>query len=369
MNATIALDKELFSEVSLHPGRPDSYERFPAALFGTPERVPVVVQPGLYAMALHRLSSQRFFREPDTFAYASHHMATLCGFDGWLPVFDVFNIEAEALGQALVWRDGMEPWADRDNPLLRERSDLDRLTPPSPGKSGRMPFVIEVYRRFAEITGVAPVCVCCAPFSLAALLRGIKPLIVDMYRDPGYVDRLLTFLTQEVVVPWVRRLAETTGTSTIVMCDPLAGSPALSPSLERRFRQGHVQKVIRSTNSPSCAVLDGRSGRCEGQVADASLVTDIKLLDIRPDLLRDGPQEQIVDAVCRALEQGRNDGRFALLMHNIPVGTPVEHLDTVVTAVKQFGRYPIAERLPRQAFRIPETLRFQQWTRQRSRAC
>jgi uroporphyrinogen-III decarboxylase len=354
MNASIALQKTPVSERSLSASRPDGYEQYSAALFERPDRVAIVVQPGLYAMALHRLSSQRFFHEPEMFIYASYHMATLCDFDGWSPVFDVFNIEAEALGQALIWRDGMEPWTDPDNPLLRERGDLERLAPPVPGQSGRMPFVIEVYRRFAEITGVAPVCICCAPLTLAALLRGFKPLIVDMYRDPGFVDRLLTFLTQEVVVPWVRCLAEATGASTIVMCNPMAGQPALSPSLLRRFCQPHVQAVIQAVSSLSCAVLEGRAGRCEEQAAGASLMTDVKLLDIRPELLRDEPSEQIVDAVCRVLEQGRDDGRFALLMRHIPVGTPVEHIHAVVAAVKQFGRYPIAEHLPRRMFRSPE---------------
>jgi uroporphyrinogen-III decarboxylase len=359
MNASIALQKTPVSETSLSASRPDGYEQYSAALLQRPDRVPVVVQPGLYAMALHRLSSQRFFHEPETFIYASQHMATLCGFDGWFPMFDVFNIEAEALGQALVWREGMEPWVDRDNPLLRERGDLDRLAPPVPGQSGRMPFVIEVYRRFGEIAGVAPVCLCCSPFTLAALLRGFKPLVMDMYRDPGFVDRLLTFLTQEVVVPWVRCLAAATGASTSVMCDPMATPPALSPSLLRRFCQNPIQDVIRAASSPSCTVLDGRAGRCEEQVAGAGLMTDVKLLDIRPELLRDGPSEQIVDAVCRVLEQGRDDGRFALLMRHIPVGTPVEHIQAAVAAAKQFGRYPIAERLPRQAFRSPEVSPFQ----------
>jgi uroporphyrinogen-III decarboxylase len=206
---------------------------------------------------------------------------------------------------------------------------------------------------------LAPVCICCSPFTLAALLRGFRPLIVDMYRDPGFVDRLLTFLTQEVVVPWVRCLIEATGASAIVMCDPLAGQPALSPSLLRRFCQNHVQAVIQAASSPSCTVLDGRAGRCEEQAAVASLMTDIRLLDIHPELLRDGPSEQIVDAVCRVLEQARNDGQFALLMRHIPVGTPVEHVYAAVSAVKQFGHYPIAERLPRQAFRTPEVAAFQ----------
>jgi hypothetical protein len=143
------------------------------------------------------------------------------------------------------------------------------------------------------------------------------------------------------------------------MCDPLASPPALSPSLLRRFRQNHVEAVIRATNSPSCTVLDGRSGRCEGRVADASLVTDVKLLDIRPEILKDGPPEQIVDAVCQTLEAGWLDGRFGLLMHHIPIDTPVENLHTAVAAVKQFGRYPIAKRLPRRTFRSLEVAPFQ----------
>ena len=358
MNASITLQKKPVSETSLFESRPDGWEQYSAAPFERPDRVAIVVQPGLYAMALHRLSSQRFFHEPETFIFASQHMATLCGFDGWSPVFDVFNIEAETLGQALVWRADMEPWVDRDNPLLHERSDLDRLVPPVPGRSGRMPFVIEVYRRFAEIIGVEPVCVCCSPFTLATHLRGLKPLIVDMYRDPSYVDRLLTFLTQEVVVPWVRCLAEATGASTIVMCDPMASQPALSPSLLRRFRQNHVEAVIQAASSPSCTVLDGRSDRCEGWVAGASLVTDVKLLDIRPEIMRDGPREQIVDAVCQTLQQGESEGRFTLLMRHIPTDTPIENLRTVVAAVKQFGRYPISKRLSRRTFRSPEVAPF-----------
>ena len=221
-----------------------------------------------------------------------------------------------------------------------------------------MPFVLESYQRFAELTGVSPVCACCSPLTLAAQLRGTKALIMDMYRDPAFVDRLLTFLSQEVVVPWIRKLIEATGASTVVMWDAEARPPIMSPSLIRRFCQPHVEAVIRETSSPTCTVIDGRSDRCEGWVAGASLVTDVKLLDIRPEILRDGPREQIVDAVCQTLEQGESEGRFTLLMRHIPIDTPIENLRTVVTAVKQFGRYPISKRLSRRTFRSPEVAPF-----------
>ena len=295
MNATITLEKDLVPEVSPHVGIPDGHKQFSAALFGMPGRVPVVVQPGLYAMWLHGLSSQRFFREPETFIHASQNMAAYFGFDGWAPVFDANNIEAEALGQPLVWREGMEPWVDRDNLLLRERIDLDRLAPPIVGQSGRMPFVLESYQRFAEFTRTAPVCACCAPLTLAAQLRGTKALIMDMYRDPAFVDRLLAFLSQEVVVPWIRKLIEATGASAVVMWDAEARPPIMSPSLIRRFCLPHVEAMIQATSSPTCTVIDAAAWG-EGQVADHGDLLEIKaysgrqkvsrVLNLQPDVFR-----------------------------------------------------------------------------------
>jgi uroporphyrinogen-III decarboxylase len=372
MNTTIALDKDFVAEVTPYPGRPDGYTQFSAALFGETDRIPVIVQPGLYAMALRGLSSRRFFCEAETFIHASHNMAAYFGFDGWAPIFDANNIEAEALGQPLVWREGIAPWVDGDHLLLRERADLDRLTPPIPGQGGRMPFVLESYQRFAELIRTAPVCACCAPFILAAQLRGTKTLIMDMYRDPGFVDRLLTFLSQEVVVPWIRKLIEDTGASAVVMWDAEARPPIMSPSLIRRFCLPHVEAVIQATRSAACTVIDAAAWG-EEQVADHGETLEIKayagrqnvdrVLNLQSDTFRADSAGQVVDAVCRLLEEGEQDGSAVLLINHIPVGTPVDLVHAAVAAVKQFGRYPIAERLPRQAFRIPATVLFQQWMR------
>lgn len=374
MNATITLEKDLVSEVSPYSGCPDGYTQFSAGLFGVIDRIPVVVQPGLYPIGLHGLSSRRFFSEAETFVHASHNMAAYFGFDGWAPVFDANNIEAEALGQPLVWREGMEPWVDSDNLLLKERVDLDRLAPPIPGHSGRMPFVLESYQRFANLTGVSPVCACCSPLTLAAQVRGTKTLIMDMYRDPAFVDRLLTFLGQEVVVPWIRKLIESTGASAIVMWDAEARPPIMSPSLIRRFCLPHVEAVIRETSSPTCAVIDAAAWG-EEQVADHGETLEIKayasrqkvsrVLNLRPDVWCVDSAGQVVDAVCQLLEEGEQDGSAVLLINHIPVGTPVEHVHAAVAAARQFGVLPINGLLDRQPFRNPQTVPFQQWMRQR----
>ncbi len=313
-----------------------------------------------------------FFREPETFIHASQNMAAYFGFDGWAPVFDANNIEAEALGQPLVWREGMEPWVDRDNLLLRERIDLDRLAPPIAGQSGRMPFVLESYQRFAEFTRTAPVCACCAPLTLAAQLRGTKALIMDMYRDPAFVDRLLAFLSQEVVVPWIRKLIEDTGASAVVMWDAEARPPIMSPSLIRRFWLPHVEAIIQATSTSTCTVIDAAAWG-KDQVADHGDMLEIKaysgrqkvsrVLNLQPDVFRADSAWYVVDAVCKLLEEGEQDGSDVLLINHIPVRTPVEHVHAVVAAARQFGHYPIRGPLDRQTFRGPQTVPFQYWVR------
>jgi uroporphyrinogen-III decarboxylase len=361
MNATITLEQDLASEVSPYSGRPDGYTQYSAALFGVTDRIPVVVQPGLYAMALHGLPSQRFFCEAETFIHASHDMAACFGFDGWAPVFDANNIEAEALGQALVWREGMEPWVDSDNLLLKERVDLERLAPPIPGHSGRMPFVLESYQRFADLTGVSPVCACCSPLTLAAQVRGTKMLIMDMYRDPAFVDRLLTFLGQEVVVPWVRKLIEDTGASAVVMWDAEARPPIMSPSLIRRFCLPHVEAVIRAASSATCTVIDAAAWG-EDQVTDHGDMLEIKayasrqkvsrVLNLRPDVWCVESAGEVVDVVCDLLEEDAQEGSAVLLINHIPVGTPVELVQAAVAAARQFGNLPINGALDRWDLRL-----------------
>ena len=67
-------------------------------------------------MAMHGLSARRFFREPKPFINASRNMAVYFGVDFWSPVFDFYNIELDALGQKLIWRENSEPDVDTREP-------------------------------------------------------------------------------------------------------------------------------------------------------------------------------------------------------------------------------------------------------------
>jgi len=405
-NVMWKLTKGILYGKGIKLGSLDGYERLIAAIYGTPDRVPVLLQPYLYAMRLNGLSGRKFFSEPVPFINASYNTVRYFGVDSWSPVFDFYNIEAEALGQRLGWDEQREPFVDTHDPLIKEKKDLGSLKPPIPGKSGRMPFVLEAYGRFKEIMGMPPICYSCAPFTLAVLIRGLRKLIVDMYRDPRFVHDLMEFLGMEVVVPWIKTMVSQTGASMVAMSDAQASPPIVSPAMIREFCLPYVDKVIRATSMPQCTVIDtGTWG--ESHVKDPREVLDIKMdmmlsgnnlnfmrpyyllvwhedyekigiplvrsfadekkvclmLNVQYDILREGSPEEIAGRVRRIIREGAGKGRFGILINMVSVDTPVENVHAAVEAVKQFGAYPITGDIDRRTFIRPTFPPFEKWVK------
>jgi len=226
-----------------------------------------------------------------------------------------------------------------------------------------------------------------------------------MRRDPAFAHRLLEFLSMEVVVPWIEAMVEATGTAIVVMSDAWASAPNMTTQIVREFCLPYVEKVVRATNSAMRTVMDSGSWG-EKEVADPGEILDVKMdmmtrgnglaslrpffllvwnedyevvgiepirayadekkvclmLNVRPDLIEEGPVERIAGTIAGLIARGAGTGKFALLINLVPVGTPVEHAHAAVAAVKQFGTYPIAS-LDASAFRMPTFEPFEQWMR------
>ncbi|MBN1636791.1 MAG: hypothetical protein JW920_09765 [Deltaproteobacteria bacterium] len=408
MNVMLKLLKGIAYSKGVHIGSLDGYERLIASLYGTPDRVPVLIQPYLYAMNLHGLSSEEFFHDPKKFMHASYNMATYFGADSFSPVFDFYNIEAEALGQPYIWQDLDEPSVNKEDFLIKHKKDLFGLKPPKPGETGRMPYVIESYKRFIEIMGIPPMCYCCAPFSLAVLIRGLTNLIMDMIDDPDFVHDLMNFLSTEVCIPWIKTMIKETGTAMVVMSDAQASPPIISPDMIRQFCLPYVEKIIRATSTPQCTVLDtGVWG--EGEVKHPHDMLDIKMdmmlpgnnfkalrpffilawkedyektgipvlrhyaedkgvnlmLNVPPLLFMRGTTGEIVETVRMLIKQGAGNGKFALLLNMIPPDVPVGKVHTAVAAAHQFGRYPISTDIDKLEFQPPSFTPFETWVKQK----
>ena len=112
MGLTAKLLKGTLYAGGLRIGKLDGYERLIAGIYGRPDRVPIILQPYTFAMAQHGLPARRFFTEPEPFVNASRNTAAYFGADSWSPIFDFYNIELEALGQKLIWRENSEPDVD-----------------------------------------------------------------------------------------------------------------------------------------------------------------------------------------------------------------------------------------------------------------
>jgi len=407
MGVVTKLTKGMLYSKGLRIGKLDGFERLIAGIYGRPDRVPLILQPYTYAMAMHGLSSGVFFREPEPFINASWNMANYFGVDFWSPVFDFYNIELDALGQKLIWRENSEPDVDTSSPLIASREDLDRLKPPVPGKSGRMPYVLDAYRRYMDLMELPPMCYCCSPFTMAVLVRGYVNFLKDMKREPAFAHRLMEFLSMEVVVPWVDKMVEVTDASIVVMSDAWASAPNMTTDMVREFCLPYVQKVTRATNSSMRTVLDSGSWG-EKDVKDPREIMDIKMdmmggnplkalrpffllvwnedyeavgirrvreyadekkvclmLNIRPNLLEEGPRDAIVRTIKGIIRESAGDGRLVLLINLVPVGTDVENVHTAVAAVKQFGKYPLGSDYEELAFEPPSFPDFETWRNQK----
>lgn len=404
MKVMAKLNKAMAYACGLHIGKLDGYERLVAGIYGTPDRIPILAQPYTYAMGMHGLSARTFFSEPAPFINASSNFARYFGIDFWSPVFDFYNIELDALGQKLIWRDRSEPDVDTSDPLIKSEDDLERLRPPTAGKDGRMPFVLESYRRYMELMGVPPMAYVCSPFTMAVLIRGYVNFVRDMRRNPAFAHRLMGFLSMEVVVPWIDKIVEVTNASIVTMSDAWASQPNVTVGMVREFCLPYIEKIVRATNSPLRTVLDTASWG-ERSVPDPREVLDVKmdmmvpgngfkalrpffllvwnddyeevgiplvksyaeekkvclLVNVRPDLIESGPPEAIVENVRKIIKEGAGKGRFVLLINLVPVGTPVEHVHTAVAAARQFGVYPIIPDLDTQTFLKPEFIPFEEW--------
>lgn len=385
----------------------DGFERLIAGIYGRPDRVPVIMQPYTYAMAMNRMPARRFFSEPEPFIHASYNTATYFGVDFWSPVFDFYNIELEALGQRLIWHDKSEPDVDTSDPLIKSEDDLERLKPPIAGKSGRMPYVLDSYKLFMDIMELPPMCYCCSPFTMAVLARGYVNILRDMRRNPAFVHRLMEFLSMEVSVPWITKMADLTNSSIIVMSDAWASQPNMTPEMVREFCLPYIEKIIRETSTSMRTVLDSGSWG-ERSVKDPRQVLDIKMdmmlpgnnlkalrpffllvwnedyeeigipmvrsyakekkvclaLNIRPDLIEEGPPETIVETVRKLIREGAGKGKFILIINLVPLGTPVEHVHTLMAAIRKLGRYPVARDLGTMVVPKPVFTPFEDWLAQ-----
>jgi len=118
-----------------------------------PDRVPVLTQMHEFAMKELGVPAREFYTSPEILAAGTLEIQEKYGIDVPVLDYDVYNIEAEALGQEIKYSDTDMPDVDRSKPLIRGRDDLKKIRTPDFDRDGRFAHVIEMNRIFRNLIG------------------------------------------------------------------------------------------------------------------------------------------------------------------------------------------------------------------------
>ena len=364
----------------------------------TPQNhVAIGAQSNDYSAHIAGVSSKQFFTDALAFTRTQLLVSEYYQLDVISNFWDVYNIEAEALGQRVIYPCEGIPDTDRNQLLISTPSDLDRIKIPDPYTSGRMPWIREINRHYLEMTGKLERVYFTGPFSIAANIRGYENLVMDIYDRPRFVHRLFKFLCDNVIVPFIEAMRSEADNSNLILDgrDAWASPPMITLDMmdeyvvayTERLRDILGDKVITRGNWG-----DAKSGDPERffsqklKCSSGSLsVLDPDLYEVGPErvkayaskqnafvsagvdatLLKNGPVEAIVERIKLYIDKMARDGRCMIHLNQIPVDTPSDHIHAAVAACHTYGRIPIAENLDDIDFKIPKRESFSEFVQQK----
>ncbi|MEM4447331.1 MAG: uroporphyrinogen decarboxylase family protein [Nitrososphaerota archaeon] len=279
----------------------------------------------------------------------------ICGLDNITVPFDTL-VEAEVFGVPVDFHERYLAWPSAKRPLLK------RVVPPIPpgdvARSGRVPVVAEALRLLkAEFEGVAPVnAVVVPPFtSMSYYVFDHTSFMLTLERDPGAVKEVLDEVIEvyaEIVDVYVEA-----GADIITLCEMGGSASTLHPLLFDELVAPYVRRLaerasiaVLSIPGEALPIMD-RVVRCgvDGVAIDHyTPVSDArKILDrLKPgyplignidpvEVLHEGPEEKIREAVKRVIEEGVS---MVAPGSDFWIETPAKHISAMVEATRTFGR-------------------------------
>lgn len=357
------------------------------------DHIAIGAQINDHAAFLAGVSSEQFFTDADIFTQTQLLVTEYYKLDTLSNFWDVYNVEAEAMGQKIVYYPDSLPDIDRNQPLIAKPSDLDQLHPPNPYKSGRLPWIHKLNKNFLEMTGKLDRAYFTAPFSLAANIRGYQNLIEDMFMRPDFTHRLFKFICDEVLVPHIEVLRKEANMPDLLMDgrDAWASPPMITldmmdeyvvPYNERLRNQVGGNLITRGNWGDAKSRDPERFFSQKTKCSPGSLsVLDPDLYEVGPErvkayanehnlfvtagidaaLIQEGPVEAIVERVKLYIEKIGRDGRCMFHINQIPGETPSEHVHAAVAACHSYGCFPIPENLDTIQLEIPERESFSEF--------
>jgi MtaA/CmuA family methyltransferase len=176
-------------------------------------------------------------------AEAQLHTAAKFDFD-YVSVISDPAREASDLGAKIQWFDNQPPAIVETEALLHDKTSLSGLRLPDIAESSRMLDRVEGVRLLAKQTGANKIVEGWVegPCAMAADLRGLNTLMLDLYDDEGFVIDLFEFV---VAMETEFARAQVRAGATLIGSGDAAAS-LIGPKFYNRFVQPYEQKLIRT---------------------------------------------------------------------------------------------------------------------------
>ncbi|MFH1614389.1 MAG: uroporphyrinogen decarboxylase family protein [Planctomycetota bacterium] len=213
---------------------------------------------------------------------------------------DVYNVEAEALGCGVLFPDNISGTPVIHKRILDSINDVNKLISVDPQRSGRMPVFLEAAKKVHEklgdeiyIRGAVT-----GPFSMAAELLGLEPLILAMVKQPDEYVKLLNLCCDVAIcygLAFIERGLQ------ICIFDSQASPPMTSPGYYQRLVVPHVARLIRELKKAGAKFVEYVVGGDTTNICHSmlSVGADIILCDFNADVNTFVKNEQAAKILIR----------------------------------------------------------------------
>jgi uroporphyrinogen-III decarboxylase len=353
-----------------YSGLQEGLGRLQTAMNGIPDRVPVFVQMHEFGMHELGVNAREFFTDPNLLV--GGYLSVLEKYEVDVPTidYDVYNIEAEAIGQSIIFSEHDMPDVDRSDPLIKNDNDLKKIKKPDFTSDGRLATVVEANHRFCEWVGETPTLNFCAPFSLAANIRGIEQLLMDILMRPGFAKELFDRITEELLTPWILYLKERfPDARSICGNDATSSLPIVNTGILRDWIVPYVLQLreicgpevyvpnwvgesqLKNPEEMLALKLQACPHFLEGQDPDVAELgptvyknyaekNEVPLiLGVGAGFLALSTPQEISKRVKKYIAVGGQNGRFCLYLCNIGATTPADNIRAAIAAAHRYGTY------------------------------
>ena len=344
-----------------------------------------------HCMTVAKVPARKYYWEADLLVNVQIAVQRWYGFDTYTAAGDVYNFEVEALGGKMIYSDHAMPTVDTNHPLIQSPADLDRLGSLDPSK-GRIPMGIEVGQQLIQkAPGVFSGGFFCSPFSFLCQAMGYPKALRAIKRDKVYAQELFDFAENQAIFPFLKAMSDA-GVKVASGADAWSAFPDLTPELieewvvpsshrlsTKAYQELGMQAAAGVAAGDYCEEdpnkfdkdimfkcwdvalkinpvyafgLMGRTQDWDMRWMQEFALTHgpqgLKLpmiMGINGRFIRDSSPDQIVALIRRWIDILARDGGLMLMIGNVPSDTPPVNIHTAVKALKELGKYPIAQDL------------------------